>query len=292
MFCKNCGKEIKTIDTFCKNCGEEVKIKNFFIIKEITEWLKDNRIILFILIVVVIVMIFSSYPEDEKNSSIKNNELLQQNENIQSKSLSLIVSEWRPRIAYIYCRWEYDDGTTYLESQGSGLLGNDAIEGIIVLTNNHVIDDGEGYSPTVCGILFPDDPEVTYIYNEDGVIFYAADGDDWAYFKIKNPDNYINNNALPIDSCSDLSSNDAIGSPLVVIGYPSIGSQTDITATQGIISGIDGDYYITDAKIDHGNSGGAAILLKNNCYLGIPSAAVTGEIESMGRVLKAAEIFD
>ena len=50
-------------------------------------------------------------------------------------------------------------------------------------------------------------------------------------------------------------------------------------------------YIVTDAKIDHGNSGGAAILIKDDCYLGIPSAAVVGSIESYGRILKSNLVF-
>ena len=75
------------------------------------------------------------------------------------------------------------------------------------------------------------------------------------------------------------------GEQVIILGYPSIGSPTDITATDGIISGQDSPYYVTSAKIDHGNSGGLAILVKNDCYFGIPSGAVVGSVESLGRIL-------
>ena len=71
------------------------------------------------------------------------------------------------------------------------------------------------------------------------------------------------------------------------MGYPSIGSQTDITATEGIISGYDGNYYVTSAKVERGNSGGAAVALKDNCYLGIPTFVQVGDIESLARILDA-----
>jgi len=58
-----------------------------------------------------------------------------------------------------------------------------------------------------------------------------------------------------------------------------------ITATEGIISGFAADYYVTSAKIDHGNSGGAAIEVQRDCYLGIPTYTQT-DIESLARVLK------
>jgi len=82
-----------------------------------------------------------------------------------------------------------------------------------------------------------------------------------------------------------------IGDKLIVLGYPSIGTQGGITVTEGIISGIESNYYVTSAKIDKGNSGGAAVLLKNNCYLGIPSWAKSGSIESLGRILKASFVL-
>ena len=77
-----------------------------------------------------------------------------------------------------------------------------------------------------------------------------------------------------------------LGAKILIIGYPTIGSQTDVTVTDGIISGFDGNYYITDAKVDHGNSGGAAIDLKNDCYLGIPTWSESGSFESLARILK------
>jgi S1-C subfamily serine protease len=75
------------------------------------------------------------------------------------------------------------------------------------------------------------------------------------------------------------------------LGYPFIGTSDNVTVTSGVISGIEQDYYVTDAKIDHGNSGGAAILTKNDCWLGIPSAAAVGSIESLGRILKASLVL-
>ena len=77
-----------------------------------------------------------------------------------------------------------------------------------------------------------------------------------------------------------------IGDKIVVLGYPAIGTEGGITATEGIISGIEKNYYVTSAKIDHGNSGGAAILVKDDCYLGIPTWANPGSIESLARILK------
>ncbi len=82
------------------------------------------------------------------------------------------------------------------------------------------------------------------------------------------------------------------GEEVVILGYPVIGSQEDITITKGIISGFEGDYYITDAKTDQGNSGGAAILLKDNCLLGLPTYVITGEMETLARILDISEFIE
>lgn len=74
-----------------------------------------------------------------------------------------------------------------------------------------------------------------------------------------------------------------VGDKVYILGYPAIGGET-ITVTEGIISGYEGNFYKTSAKIDEGNSGGVAVLGKKNCYLGIPTSAAVGGIESLGRI--------
>jgi hypothetical protein len=88
---------------------------------------------------------------------------------------------------------------------------------------------------------------------------------------------------------------------MVILGYPvygtgagtytSVFSTIEITATEGIISGMDEIYYTTSAKIDHGNSGGLAIDENNDCYIGIPTAAIEGQIESLGRILPSSSFL-
>ena len=39
------------------------------------------------------------------------------------------------------------------------------------------------------------------------------------------------------------------------------------------------------AKVEKGNSGGAAISLEDDCYLGTPTYSLAGEIESLARIL-------
>lgn len=57
------------------------------------------------------------------------------------------------------------------------------------------------------------------------------------------------------------------------------------TVTEGIVSGIvPGPIYKTNAAIDHGNSGGIAILNKNDCSLGIPTLGVSGLTAGIGYI--------
>jgi S1-C subfamily serine protease len=57
------------------------------------------------------------------------------------------------------------------------------------------------------------------------------------------------------------------------------------TVTEGIISGIvAGPIYKTNAAIDHGNSGGVAILNKNGCALGIPTLGASGLTSGIGYI--------
>ena len=76
-----------------------------------------------------------------------------------------------------------------------------------------------------------------------------------------------------------------VGAQIVILGYPAIGAKKSLTATEGIISGYDNDYFISSAKVDKGNSGGAAIWLENNCYLGIPTKVFAGTAETLARIL-------
>jgi S1-C subfamily serine protease len=90
---------------------------------------------------------------------------------------------------------------------------------------------------------------------------------------------------LPSQVCTE---KPKIGDKVVILGYPGIGAQDSVTATEGIISGFDANYYTTSAKIEKGNSGGAAIDVERNCFLGLPTLVITGQIESLARILPVA----
>ncbi len=197
-----------------------------------------------------------------------------------TNKIANIVKEWSPLVAYVECEWADVNGAVRAKAWGSGTLINYK-EGISIATNKHVLFDQDKYAPMDCTIKFPNVKSYYMPWVPDTYIMFLEH--DFGVVKMVQ-DSILNSIVKQeIKLCSNVN----VGDELLILGYPAIGSLTGITVTDGIVSGYDGDYYITSAKIDHGNSGGAAILVKDDCYLGIPSASVVGTIESLGRILKA-----
>lgn len=188
--------------------------------------------------------------------------------------LPSIIKQWRPIIVYIECYFLSID-----TRGGSGMAFSINGSTFGVFTNAHVV--GGNLAPQSCKIIFPDNNSVPLISTHYRV---ADSGKDVAIIDIYNPDEYMKKVTAPFANLQFCTQRPSLGDKIVILGYPGIGSQTDITATEGIISGYDGDYFITSAKVEHGNSGGAAILIKDNCYLGIPSFVQVGSIESLARI--------
>ncbi len=188
-----------------------------------------------------------------------------------------LIQTWRPRVAIVACRVETPDGRIS-ESRGSGVLLATS-PNYIITTNRHVVNYS-GYDAKHCSIQFPNDPEIIIAYRED--IHPSSDGVDWATIIIKPSAKLAAANLGPALRCDRKA---ALGENIIVLGYPNIGAVGDVTATEGIISGLEGLYYITSAKVERGNSGGAAILAKENCYLGTPTYVGAGQIETLARIL-------
>ncbi len=201
--------------------------------------------------------------------------------------IAKIISEWRPRIAYIECDWKNTNGFVYQTRSGSGIVTMEKNGSPSIITNTHIVVDQSGVLTTQCRIKLPDSSIINTVSASQ--ISKSAGGYDWSRIDIGSLSPHINEVATNnFAVCADTPS---VGTNVVIIGYPGIGSQTDITATEGIISGYDSNYYITSAKVEQGNSGGAAIDLKKNCYLGIPTFARTGGLESLARILSSKLIF-
>ncbi len=198
--------------------------------------------------------------------------------------LSAIIKSWRPYIARISCT--IDTPKAIAETSGSALLSRTSKYPYAhLITNKHVVFY-DGYTADSCKVTFPD---LSGIINLSGdSVSYPSKGEDIGIVDISNKVGAIDlrsQNAVGRKICEAVS----VGERVVIIGYPSIGSKSDVTATEGIISGFDGDYYITSAKIEQGNSGGAAILIRgaDTCYLGIPTFVNVGKIEALARILSA-----
>lgn len=217
------------------------------------------------------------------------------------KDMASIISEWRPLISYIQCTF-YDNGQPSISQGGSGTLnfgdfptsdasGNltGSTTGVNIITNAHVVTGDGKYLPHDCIIHIPNQAPILLTGNLGKNISVSSDGYDAAILNIDNPSASVLKLAHPLKTCNSLP---LIGDQVVVLGYPAIGSSATITATDGIISGFDGDYFVTSAKVEHGNSGGAAILVKNDCYLGIPSFVDVGSVESLARILDGRVILE
>ncbi len=195
-------------------------------------------------------------------------------------TVTSIVKTWQPVVARITCEFRYTNGNLYAKQSGSGTLISFSDGSRSLITNKHVVSDIDGYGPSTCGVRFPNDATTYNIAIND--ITLSSKGSDEASIDMRTAPASIGGTTKR-NYCSTTPD---IGDQIVILGYPSIGSVTDVTATEGIISSYEGSYYVTSAKVEHGNSGGAAIDLNNNCYLGIPTFVQTGQIESLARVLK------
>lgn len=197
--------------------------------------------------------------------------------------LSAVINEWRPRIAQVKCRWDFPD-TSSNETSGSGVL----ITGSPVptlFTNRHVVTY-RGITADRCIVKFPEETISAIVGAVE--ITPSPTGEDWAKIALSKASPYVKSLvSITPDRCEERAK---FGETVVILGYPTIGSLEDVTATDGIISSFEGSYYISSAKVERGNSGGAAILAKENCYLGIPSFVGAGQLETLARILDQSVI--
>ena len=208
--------------------------------------------------------------------------------------LPTIINQWKNRVAEVTCEWQYSNGVAYAKGSGSGVIFDTNALGTIVLTNRHVVLNdslnGTEYPAAWCTAKVYGVGEMK-VYGINKPYRPALGGEDWVQVELNNKSTGSSYNPfanLPkFNVCTEAS----IGDKVIILGYPAIGTQGGITATEGIVSGIENQYFVTSAKIDQGNSGGLAVLVKDNCYLGIPTWAKLGAIESLGRIISGKYIF-
>ncbi len=194
-------------------------------------------------------------------------------ENIQSNNsrISSIIDDWDNVVGLVSCD----------SSRGSGVLFN--LNGIVSLvTNQHVIADSEDVIAETCSVTFPLGQADDFNFKSNDVTVEMIK-DDLAIITVPSLTEITKSEAKSNTTWCSAKPN--IGEQVVILGYPAIGAKESLTATEGIISGYDNDYFISSAKVDQGNSGGAAIWVENNCYLGIPTKVFAGKAETLARVL-------
>ncbi len=200
-------------------------------------------------------------------------------------NVAQVIAAWRPRTVSVVCNFGLN------KRSGSGTLYRyveNGAEKFAVLTNRHIVIDSQNISASSCELRFPDHTTTYTGSRAAGDIEISSDGYDFGRIIIGNPSQYLR--SIATSNASFCSLRAAIGDEIIILGYPLIGSQNDITATDGIISGYDSDYYITSAKVEQGNSGGTAVLLSKNCLLGIPTFVQLGTLEALARILDISVI--
>src|SRR3989344_2640713 len=177
-----------------------------------------------------------------------------------------------------------------------------------LVTNKHVLEEADREDES-CAISIArdwnavaDDFEKAYqddnllVYNLDlNYTYWEIDGFDFAITKIieyEQPLSFLDDIAMETNE-TECHENLRVGEKIKIIGFPYTSSFALPTITEGIISSFenigDTNYYITSAKIEHGNSGGIAVTNNYYCMIGIPTAVVVGDSESLGRILVLTE---
>jgi len=181
-----------------------------------------------------------------------------------------------------------------------------ALGQVEILTNFHIVVEGSikeagEYVPPTCYAVYPKPPNFSYDGSRGNYqlkllsIRYNPDSyQDTALFKLGDPvdrttplkivPSFDLSSSVPVCLVTDIVN---VGDRLTIFGYPNSGNLLGIseTVTDGIISGIlPGPIYKTSAPIDHGNSGGIAVLNKAHCILGIPTLGESGLTAGIGYV--------
>ena len=206
--------------------------------------------------------------------------------------LSSVINQWKKYIVQIECNFTYQDGSLAGTSFGSGLLGDGPQDSAVVNTNKHVLSLDDKNTPTSCIVRAPYAAESFSLSADlqNHVFKEIAFSNIYDFGQIYVKPSYsLKKDLAFLKYCSK--DQIQLGDKVIILGYPSIGGAEGITVTDGIISSFDGSYYVTSAKVEEGNSGGAAILVEDSCYIGIPSYAVIGNIESLARILDWNVLF-
>lgn len=186
---------------------------------------------------------------------------------------SRIAQEWDPYVYRMACTFFIEGEEDEREDRGSATVERtDA--GTRLLTSKHIIER-KNAEFLGCTLTRPGSSEEIDVAPE---AFVKNESVDYAYAPIT-----ASVPAVPFERRCP--SKPEIGDRVLILGYPGIGAKESVTATEGIISGFDADLYTTSAKIEKGNSGGVVVDTQRNCFLGIPTSVLPGNVESLARIL-------
>ncbi|MFI3209179.1 MAG: trypsin-like peptidase domain-containing protein [Eubacteriales bacterium] len=180
----------------------------------------------------------------------------------------------------------FGQSSTYeSESVGSGIIIAQSDTELLILTNNHVIEDNDTLTVTFC--------------NEDSVeaVIKGADSDkDLAVVAIKLEN--ISDETLSEIKVATLGDSDSlqVGETVIAIGnalgYGQSVTTGVVSALDRTIDGFESTLIQTDAAINPGNSGGA-LLNANGEVIGINTAKVDADaVEGMGYAIPISEAMD
>jgi hypothetical protein len=215
--------------------------------------------------------------------------------NIQKPLPQSFIDKIQPLVAYVYCK---DENGNY--SAGSGFM----LDSKTVWSNAHV-PYGSNLSGSVVCYAVPTNPP-NYSIKVNSSIGYSLElssgqviengARDLALFQASLPSTVTANGRDVIGACA--TSSIADGDEVTIIGYPQSGSLFQVTqeVTTGFISALTGTdsshpIYEVTGGIDHGNSGGIAILNKDQCNIGIPTWGDSGLTGGTGYIQYIAPNF-
>lgn len=229
---------------------------------------------------------------------------------IEFQGLSITSAEIAPHLTetpLIIC---YDEDLNMI--LGSGSIWNlPKFGNSVVITNRHVVEEPDCVAQTYNG----DNPLSNYdIHLRD--VSRWNNATDISVFPLlkKEAKQTVNSNISKLPLCSIKM---AVGSPVIVIGFPAFGVRmVDLggqgflqrvasqIVTNGIISGHDTTVvkpkgklpyqnYFISATVDSGNSGGIAFAKDKNglCVLGVPTWLTIGNYQTQGLVQNIHNVF-
>jgi len=225
--------------------------------------------------------------ESEYNKSLRrtnsslNNSIVALQKSVESgkNATQNIIKKWKRVLARVKC------SDSKSGSLGSGVFLNIGAYSVhpypAVVTNRHVLEGNKDELLKTCEIDFTySNLQKKDISIKDSVDLFSKQ--DIAFLKVG--DLYSELKLKGSYRICDIKP--SVGDNVLIFGYPKIGFKSGITVTEGIISGYEDGFYSTSAKIARGNSGGAAVSVKNDCYFGTPTSVYSGKVESLGRILE------